>query len=98
MIRGFVPLLVQGIIFKRQLPIATAMAGPSQGRGDEATYASAYRRMRDVNKNDEPQRQGKSPKRPEWAAGLRQLYDSVVEEPLPDSFNDLLSKLDSKDL
>ncbi len=31
---------------------------------------------------------------PEWADGLRKLYDSVVEEPLPDSFMDLLSKLD----
>jgi len=36
----------------------------------------------------------KAPKSPEWADGLRQLYDSVVEEPLPDSFKDLLSKLD----
>lgn len=33
---------------------------------------------------------------PEWANGLRRLYDSVVEEPLPDSFNDLLSQLDTK--
>lgn len=33
---------------------------------------------------------------PEWADGLRQLYDSVVEEPIPDSFKDLLSKLDKK--
>ncbi|WP_343061173.1 NepR family anti-sigma factor [Novosphingobium flavum] len=32
--------------------------------------------------------------RPEWADGLRQLYDSVVNEPLPDSFADLISKLD----
>lgn len=31
---------------------------------------------------------------PEWAAGLRQLYDSVVDEPLPDTFKDLISKLD----
>ncbi len=31
---------------------------------------------------------------PEWAAGLKRLYDSVVDEPLPDSFKDLLSKLD----
>jgi len=31
---------------------------------------------------------------PEWAQGLRQLYDSVVDEPLPDSFMDLLSRLD----
>ena len=32
--------------------------------------------------------------KPEWADGLRQLYDSVLNEPLPDSFADLLSKLD----
>ena len=38
-------------------------------------------------------RGGKRP-RPEWADGLRQLYDSVVNEPLPDSFADLISKLD----
>ncbi|WP_198152693.1 NepR family anti-sigma factor [Tsuneonella dongtanensis] len=36
------------------------------------------------------------PGTPGWANGLRQLYDSVVEEPLPDTFKDLLSKLDSK--
>lgn len=34
------------------------------------------------------------PKSPEWAAGLRRLYDSVVEEPLPDSFAKLLDQLD----
>ena len=28
------------------------------------------------------------------AEGLRQLYNSVVHEPLPDSFDDLLKKLD----
>ncbi|MEO6153940.1 MAG: NepR family anti-sigma factor [Croceibacterium sp.] len=31
---------------------------------------------------------------PEWTSGLKQLYDSVVEEPLPDAFKDLLAKLD----
>lgn len=31
---------------------------------------------------------------PGWAKGLRQLYNSVVDEPLPDSFEDLLKKLD----
>ena len=31
---------------------------------------------------------------PEWASGLKQLYDSVIEEPLPDTFKDLLAKLD----
>lgn len=35
--------------------------------------------------------------RPEWADGLRKLYNSVVEEPLPDSFRDLLDKLDKND-
>lgn len=58
----------------------------------------ASKRMSDVKKNDEhmhsPKKAGK---RPDWASGLRQLYDSVVEEPLPDSFSDLLSKLDSED-
>lgn len=42
-----------------------------------------------------PPKSGKgAAKDPEWANGLRQLYDSVVDEPLPDSFRDLLSKLD----
>ena len=31
---------------------------------------------------------------PGWAKGLRKLYDSVVDEPIPDSFKDLLKKLD----
>ena len=31
---------------------------------------------------------------PEWASGLKQLYDSVIQEPIPDAFKDLLSKLD----
>ncbi len=34
---------------------------------------------------------------PEWASGLKRLYNSVVEEPLPDSFADLIAKLDSSD-
>jgi len=38
----------------------------------------------------------KNPANPEWADGLKRLYDSVVEEPLPDAFADLLSKLDDK--
>ena len=31
---------------------------------------------------------------PEWASGLKQLYDSVIDEPIPDAFKDLLAKLD----
>lgn len=34
---------------------------------------------------------------PEWADGLKQLYDSVVEEDLPDTFKDLLDQLDKID-
>ena len=33
---------------------------------------------------------------PDWASGLKQLYDSVVDEPLPDAFKDLLSRLDDE--
>ncbi|RJY09207.1 NepR family anti-sigma factor [Aurantiacibacter aquimixticola] len=33
-------------------------------------------------------------KDPEWKSGLKRLYDSVLDEPLPDTFKDLLSKLD----
>ncbi len=31
---------------------------------------------------------------PDWSDGLKRLYDSIVEEPLPDSFKELLSRLD----
>lgn len=34
---------------------------------------------------------------PEWAAGLKRLYNSVVEEPLPDNFADLIARLDDRD-
>ena len=34
---------------------------------------------------------------PAWAQGLKQLYDSVVDEPLPDSFKDLLDAFDEPD-
>ena len=39
-------------------------------------------------------RTGAKANSPEWATGLRRLYDSVVEEPLPDSFARLLDQLD----
>jgi len=37
---------------------------------------------------------GKERQEPGWASGLKKLYDSVVEEPLPDALKDLLSRLD----
>lgn len=44
----------------------------------------------------DPRPSGTRPAKPEWADGLRQFYDSVVDEPLPDTFKDLLAKLDAK--
>jgi hypothetical protein len=41
-------------------------------------------------------REAKGPRAPEWTDGLKRLYDSVVEEPLPDSFKELLSRLDDE--
>lgn len=50
---------------------------------DKKELASSQKKE-NVSKHDEP----------EWTSGLKKLYDSVLEEPLPDSFSDLLSKLD----
>ncbi len=36
-------------------------------------------------------------KKPGWADGLQKLYNSVVDEPLPDAFEELLRKLDQSD-
>ena len=41
-----------------------------------------------------PRRKAALPDQPGWADGLRQLYDSVLDEQLPDSFDDLLKRLD----
>jgi hypothetical protein len=32
----------------------------------------------------------------EWTLGLKRIYDSVLDEPLPDAFKDLLAKLDDQ--
>lgn len=44
-----------------------------------------------------PAGSGSPHRAPEWADGLKQLYDSVVEEDLPDSFKELLARLDEID-
>jgi hypothetical protein len=53
-------------------------------------------RMAGAAKKGKPVKRGKdhAKRGPEWTSGLKQLYDSVVEEPLPDAFKDLLAKLD----
>jgi Anti-sigma factor NepR len=35
-----------------------------------------------------------APRQPEWAKGLKSIYDSVVDEPLPDDMLQLLASLD----
>lgn len=49
--------------------------------------------------NDEPlqEKGGDDGPNPAWADGLKQLYDAVVDEPLPDSFKDLLAQFDDED-
>lgn len=34
---------------------------------------------------------------PDWTNGLRRLYDSIIDEPLPKSFLDLLQRFDDDD-
>ncbi len=53
---------------------------------DHKKLASSSKKEK-VSKQDEP----------EWTSGLKKLYNSVLDEPLPDSFNDLLSKLDENE-
>ncbi len=42
----------------------------------------------------EPGKGTKPMSKPQWADSLRNLYESVVDEPIPDSFKDLLAQLD----
>lgn len=53
-------------------------------------------RLRKVRPATKARSASRGAAKPEWADGLRKLYDSVVREPLPDSFDDLLKKLDMK--
>lgn len=58
--------------------------------------------MTQANKGDgamqaKPKRGQAQQEMPGWTNGLRQLYDKVVEEDLPDSFHDLLARLDKAD-
>ena len=46
------------------------------------------------DRSDDRKPPARRPTDPRWTDGLKQLYDSVVDEELPDSFKDLLSKLD----
>ncbi|HEX2795131.1 MAG TPA: NepR family anti-sigma factor [Croceicoccus sp.] len=86
------------MIYKRPRALVDGSDPDGQGSKGIAVRQMAIERMRDVKKKDDEAAPPRKPgRRPEWASGLRQLYDSVVEEPLPDSFADLISKLDKPD-
>jgi hypothetical protein len=60
---------------------------------DKRSTGKSSRAGQDKKTNVKVQKNTQSPG---WASGLRQLYDSVAHEPLPDNLKDLLSKLDAK--
>lgn len=51
----------------------------------------------DLDRNGKAMPAKRQPDDPAWAEKLRQMYDSVVAEPLPQAFDDLLKKLDQGD-
>ena len=57
-------------------------------------FALSQGRGKDDRKREPGRPSDRKTAEPGWAAGLRQLYNSVLDEPLPDSFDDLLKKLD----
>lgn len=67
-----------------------------QGRNLHTMTADSSSERKPVAGSDKEAKQ-EAKDRPDWTNGLRRLYDSVVEEDLPDSFRDLLSQLDTKD-
>lgn len=75
----------------------TVNYGIPRGNGGETGYMEAGERMAGaVNKRVTPPGGGKQMEKKgssDWTSGLKRLYDSVVEEPIPDAFKDLLAKL-----
>jgi len=70
--------------------VAKAMATNYLGWATASRMAGADKTGRPVKGKKQGTKRGS----PDWASGLKQLYDSVIEEPLPDTFKDLLAKLD----
>ena len=69
------------------------------GLGGSALGMTKQKRTKDKTMKDvgmERNERGRQAS-PDWASGLRRLYDSVVEEPLPDLFSKLLEDLDNAD-
>jgi hypothetical protein len=70
------------------------MADNKGSRGDAKRAKSKEGKMSPGKNISE---HGRTAPQPEWASGVKRLYNSVVEEPLPDSFADLIAKLDASD-
>ena len=72
----------------------------TEGRACRARVGALARTMTETKKGGramhQKPKQGSSAQgeMPGWTNGLRQLYDQVVDEELPDSFRDLLARLD----
>lgn len=67
------------------------------GVTDETKSIMASNHERDGNGGGNRGSNAAHSRAPDWADGLKQLYDSVVEEELPENFRDLLSRLDQTD-
>ena len=63
------------------LPDHSGAGNPFASKGNRARGQGAQAKARDGG--------------PQWADGLRRLYDAVVDEPLPDDLAALLARLDS---
>jgi hypothetical protein len=62
---------------------------------DNQDVPGSYGEMSSEPKKTKAQRQPSSPgRKPAWAEGLKRMYDSVVDEKIPDDFAELLKKLD----
>lgn len=66
---------------------AAAKGGPGKDGLDSATA----RKQKAGTRMDKAK-----PEQPSWVPGLKDLYNSVLDEPTPDYLLDLISKLDSK--
>jgi len=73
---------------ERKVQGETMISPPSPNLGIASAGAPAHSPV------DPPARSGAQP--PEWAGALRQMYDAVVEEPLPEGIAQLLARLDAQ--
>ena len=74
-------------------------SGPGAGSPVQSRWGRQLQFMTSDKKEKKaaPRKVAEHPRDPDWAASLKHLYDSVVEEPIPDSFKELLRRLDSAD-